>query len=251
MCTVTVIRVDDALRVACNRDERRSRPSAHPPFITRDGNVQVLAPLDPLGQGTWIAANSFGLVFALLNMNGGGSGPARSRGAIILALAASTTIDEAVAGCADLALDEFPPFRLLVIAAASVAELTSTAAGCAVRMHAAARPLLFASSSLGDVLVDGPRRQLFEQMMAQGETAARQDAFHAHRWRDRPDISVHMSRADACTVSTTVVEVTAREVRMTYRPAHGAAGPHVGLAIVRQDVPHAAAHRPGREHAAV
>jgi hypothetical protein len=87
--------------------------------------------------------------------------------------------------------------------------------------------------------------------MATGDPAAQQDAFHAHRWRDRPAVSVHMSRPDACTVSTTIVEVTTGEVRMTYQPAHEAEGTHVGIVIARQDLSNAVAHRPSCEHAAV
>jgi hypothetical protein len=40
--------------------------------------------------------------------------------------------------------------------------------------------------------------------------------FHCHRWADRPHLSVNMSRADACTVSRTVVSLGAGRVSMTY-----------------------------------
>jgi hypothetical protein len=260
MCTVTVVRTGRRLRVACNRDERRDRAMAHPPFITRAGGVQVLTPEDPQGRGTWIAANGAGLVFALLNVNAAASAavPARSRGRVIPSLADATTVQDVVQRVDGAPASDFAPFRLLVADAFHVAEfIRATQAGTVVtvRIHRVERPLLFTSSSLGDAIVEGPRRLLFEQMFpSSGDAigmAARQDAFHAHRWRDRPALSVHMSRPDACTVSTTIVEVTGRDVRMFYEPAHCDVGTPVGLVIERQHVGHASPHRIGCEHAAV
>ena len=46
---------------------------------------------------------------------------------------------------------------------------------------------------------------------------AAQDAFHEHQWPGREPVSVRMCRADACTVSHSVVELTASFVTMTYR----------------------------------
>jgi hypothetical protein len=271
MCTVTVLRAGDTVRVACNRDERRVRSQAHPPFITRIGTVHVLTPQDPQGGGTWIAANSYGLVFALLNRHVSvaiGSEAVRSRGLVIPALADSATLDEAAYRINDLQPREFAPFKLLVADLLDVSEFFAQDGEWRAHMHRLSQPLLFTSSSLGDELVDGPRRLLFEQMLGTpcastslragpstslraGDVKAQQDAFHAHRWRDRPAISVHMSRPDACTVSTTTVEVTARHVRMLYQPAHCDAGTPVGLVIDRQDVSDAAAPRARGQYAAV
>ena len=65
MCTVTLLPLGDHLRVMTNRDELHTRPSAHPPFITRAGAALALMPVDPQGGGTWIAGTSAGLVFAI------------------------------------------------------------------------------------------------------------------------------------------------------------------------------------------
>src|SRR5215510_2217521 len=95
MCTVTILRSRDMLRVACNRDEQRARPEAYAPFIATAGRMKALMPHDPKGRGTWIAANTAGLVFALLNRNGGARQPI-SRGVVIPALLGSASPDEAV-----------------------------------------------------------------------------------------------------------------------------------------------------------
>jgi len=77
------------------------------------------------------------------------------------------------------------------------------------------------SSGLGDTLVR-PRLELFDQeVLNPGVTPARQDAYHAHRWPDRPEISVAMERAAARTVSRTIVEVVPARVTMRYIPIGG------------------------------
>jgi hypothetical protein len=252
MCTVTVVHAGATWRLVCNRDERRTRAGAHPPFITRAGSLQLLAPQDPVGGGTWVAVNSAGLAFALLNGDGGAPAGRRSRGLVIHGVAASTTTADVADAFARLDLESFAPFRLLVADDRGIAEFVSDATDWDVRLHSTAAPRLFTSSSLGDALVEGPRRALFDQMFVAGaDLVARQDAFHGHRWRDRPAVSVHMSRPDACTVSTTMVEVTRREVRMSYEPAHDRIGTHVGLAISRHGGAHGPAHWSRSEHAAV
>jgi hypothetical protein len=60
---------------------------------------------------------------------------------------------------------------------------------------------------------------LFERTVVQGgngEFPDRQDRFHAHRWRDRLAVSVHMSRVDAWTVSRTIIEVGDAHITMAY-----------------------------------
>jgi hypothetical protein len=82
-------------------------------------------------------------------------------------------------------------------------------------------PLLFTSSSLGDDLVLAPRRALFARMV-EGQPSSRifgaQAAFHRHQWRNRPAVSVVMTRPDAATVSRTAIDIDARIVTMRYMP---------------------------------
>ena len=84
MCTVTIITVDSAaqcapdsgsaargkgIRLACNRDELRTRPAALPPIIRTFGNRKAIMPVDPISNGTWIAVNDAGIAATLLNVN--------------------------------------------------------------------------------------------------------------------------------------------------------------------------------------
>jgi hypothetical protein len=236
MCTVTVVRSGDLLRVACNRDELRARPEAYAPFITIAGDLKALMPQDPQGRGTWIGANASGVVFALLNKQGAAREPI-SRGVVIPALLGSESPEDALTALRAMPLEGFAPFRLLVVAPRTLIECAVEEGHLHVASHRLLQPLLFTSSSLGDALADGPRRLLFEQMFrTTWDLPAQQDAYHRHRWRDRPAVSVHMSRHDACTASTTTVEVTPTQVRMTYEPAHWLPGIPVGLLIDRVGV---------------
>jgi hypothetical protein len=252
MCTVTVVRVGDLLRVVSNRDEMRSRPPAHAPRIVRAGAQHALMPHDPQGGGTWIAVNSSGLVFVLLNLYdepaSGRSASSPSRGLIIPSLVDCESLSEIAKRVDVLGEPGFAPCRLIVADDRAQLEIAIRRDSIRATGDRRDRALMFASSDLGDVVVDGPRRILFEQMMT-GDLVTQQDAFHAHRWRDRPAVSVHMSRPYACTVSTTTVEVTRRAVRMVYQPAHCDAGTAVGLVLDRE--PHVSAAWSRREYAAV
>jgi hypothetical protein len=122
--------------------------------------------------------------------------------------------------------DEFAPFRVLIVDARQ----TSVVSGDGRRTSVDAgptpsEPLLLTSSGLGDAVVERPRRALFAKTIDRDHpTRLQQDAFHAHQWAERPDLSVRMERPDALTVSRTVVELASGRVWMTYAPIDAAAG---------------------------
>ena len=69
MCTLTVSRDAERLRVTMNRDEARSRAEEHPPTRTAEGgSPPILCPRDGQRGGTWIGVNGAGLVGCLLNL---------------------------------------------------------------------------------------------------------------------------------------------------------------------------------------
>ena len=78
---------------------------------------------------------------------------------------------------------------------------------------------MFTASSLGDFVVDGPRRRLFDWLMVDpSAVASGQSLFHRHQWTDKRDISVVMERADAATVSRTTVDVGRTTITLEYEP---------------------------------
>ncbi len=227
MCTVTVLPLGAGFRLACNRDEQRSRPAALPPREANFGPRRALLPLDPSSGGTWVAANDAGLAAALLNVNRGplpGRPPRRSRGTVLAELLGSGAAGEALGRALRLPLAEFAPFRLVLVQGRALAELTWDGACARPLERALDRPELFTSSGLGDRVVEGPRRALFEAALLPNPTPAAQDDYHRHRWPGRPEWSVCMSRPDAVTVSLTVVTARPHSVELAYFP-EGPPGP--------------------------
>ena len=90
------------------------------------------------------------------------------------------------------------------------------------------RPVMLTSSSLGDDVVEAPRRRLFERLVVRNEGAwlRAQARFHAHQWPSRPEVSVRMERPDARTVSRSQIDVTSQASELCYDPL-GSAEPSV------------------------
>jgi hypothetical protein len=230
MCTVTVLPhallSSDAshdellLRVVCNRDELLTRAPALPPTLWAAGPRRAVMPIDPHSGGTWIAANDAGLVFVLLNAHDGTSASAGeiSRGTIIPTLVGCATVSRAVAQAQKIRTDRFAPFELLIIDRYRVVECRPDGDRMYHRRSNLRSAILRTSSGLGDAVVAGPRRTLFQSTVTGARNArAAQDHYHRHQWPGREAISVKMRRHDAATVSRTVVEVREGSVRLSYQ----------------------------------
>lgn len=208
--------------MACNRDEQRSRPPAEPPRARSFAGVRTVMPIDPISGGTWIGVNEHGLALTLLNRNDE-QYPARgerSRGEVIPLLIDASSIDEVERRLAELEGLQFGPFRLVAVDAEGQGVIWANrpAIGRDRIWKAHDLPVCFTSSSLGDALVDLPRLELFAEWFADeaSRTPAHQDAFHAHRWPEHPELSVNMSRDDAESVSSTAVEIEEHTATLTY-----------------------------------
>jgi hypothetical protein len=225
MCTVSVVPRIQGFRLVCNRDERTSRSGALTPQRQAAGFHGAVFPIDPEGGGTWIGLNDRGLALALLNRTGtprtaSFAPPSRSRGLIIPPLLAHDHLVDAIWAATALDLRVFRPFRLVAVHAGLVGVVTWDGRDATVEGAALTQPLLFTSSSLGDALVEGPRRRLFTRLVlgARDSWLDGQRRFHRHQWSDRPEISVQMARPGARTVSRTVIDVTAAAPSLAYEP---------------------------------
>lgn len=248
MCTATLLLLPAsenfstgtpaAFRLVTNRDELHDRNAAFPPQARRFGSRAALLPIDPTSDGTWVAVNDAGLAITLLNLNLGDAQPSpagrSSRGAVIPSLMHHATAADAAAQARQLDAASMMPFRLLIADGRESFVVRSDGGAVTVAdPQPAAQSAMLTSSGLGDDRVESPRRELFEA--SDFRTAADQDAFHRHRWPDRPHLSVAMHRDDARTVSRTVVEVTANAVAMTYTPIDfdGTEGEPVSVSLPR------------------
>ncbi len=226
MCTLTVIAITpEHQRLVFNRDEQRTRPTSHPPELRRTGPYTTIMPIDPASGGTWLAANDAGLVACLLNANPESSSPRglttprRSRGEIIPALMNSGSMSDAAHQASALNPRDYPPYRLVLMASGAFVviesdghHLTSTTA------RSFREPMLLTSSGLGDAVVEQPRRILFETMLAPHRASpSTQDDFHNHRWPERLQLSVLMSRAEARTVSQTTLDIVSDSITLRHR----------------------------------
>lgn len=239
MCTVTIVRASAApggpamTRIVSNRDEQRTRAAELPPRKIAIGVRSAAMPIDSGAGGTWIAATDAGLAFCLLNVNPS-PGAARgawvgrgSRGHIIPALADSADVREAAHRLGAMDAGSTAPFKLLIADEALLVVARSDGAKIVTSpARAIEGPVMHTSSGLGDELVQSPRRELFEACFATGrDVFDQQRAFHLHAWPDAGHLSVAMSRADARTVSRTVIDLHESRVRLSWTPLDDSLAP--------------------------
>ena len=228
MCTVTVVPHGRGIRLLCNRDERRTRPTAVPPQVHALGRRRALFPVDPQGGGTWVGVNDMGLMVALLNVHritGPSSRPPmQSRGLVVTEMLRCRSLLDAEAAAKSRDLTAFEPFRAVIVQDGHMGVVTH--AGSAPVLWSVlpvSRPRLFTSSSLGDEFVGPPRQRLFERMVMRSRSGwlRGQARFHDHQWSRRPEISVRMERDDALTVSRTAIDITDGVPQLLYEATDG------------------------------
>jgi len=219
MCTVSIVPAADGFRLMSNRDERRDRAVALHPRVERLGDRLALMPIDPVGGGSWVGVNDAGLVAAVLNrhIDAYASKALTTRGVLVRAALECSSVVAAVESVRTLGVDRFLPFRLILAQARHLAMVAGNGRELADAACSLTEPRMFTASSLGDVIVDGPRRRLFECLIeSMRDPLDGQRLFHRHQWTDKRDISVLMARDDAATVSRTIVDVNERGIALEY-----------------------------------
>ncbi|MEO0477342.1 MAG: NRDE family protein [Planctomycetota bacterium] len=226
MCTVTIVPIPGsagAFRMACSRDESHGRAPAQSPTRSDHDGVRALMPIDPSSGGTWVGVNEHGLALTLLNYNlpEPPTGRDRSRGDVIPVLLGAHRIHEVVQMIESIERERMMPFRVVGCDGESVLLWRSTEPVERVVVDPFdGEPAMWTSSGLGDHLVEGPRRELFDGWFSDEATSRldEQLTFHRHQWPGREHLSVCMHRDDARTVSYTTVDVGADRISMVYHP---------------------------------
>ncbi len=234
MCTVTAVRhpadasglAPQSLRIVINRDELRARPESLDPICRFTGDRRSIMPIDPVSGGTWIGCNDAGLAAVILNMAPGATPHSPragdlSRGLIIPALLNASSIAEATDFALALPAQKYPPFRLLL---ATIEHFTLLAARrdhvISIGSGPLMRPLMLASSGLGDDIVQPHRAELFARFLKPAAPYLGpfdQDRFHLTPYPEAPEIGVLMHRADARTVSITTLSLNASSASIVHR----------------------------------
>lgn len=220
MCTLSAItKACGALRVVMNRDESVARARAFAPKIIPLTRRLALMPRDAQAGGTWIGVNELGLIVALLNQHPPGAVPLdrpRSRGELVVRLLDCDDLDDAASAISGSGLRLYGRFRAVVFDSRAVLCIVSDGTTCVQEMHGLNdRPWFWTSSSLGDDIVTPYRAAKFMSLV-EVPSSERQDLLHADRGAGCPERGILMSRADARTVSITVIERGPTRSRMTY-----------------------------------
>lgn len=220
MCTVTWWRGAGTYELFFNRDERRTRPASLPPALQDGEGAPFLAPVDPEGGGTWIAANAHGLCLCLLNAYDiePPAPPAhpRTRGAIVCALAGAASAADAAAGVGELRLADFKPFHLLAVDPGEAHLCTWDGRALHRRYDAdALRPVTTSSVRTREALAH--RAQAWADAGGAAADAAALEALHTRLHDADPPLGLCMDRPDSRTVSLTHVQVDAERVSLSVR----------------------------------
>ena len=245
MCTLSILIIDQIRFFFMNRDEAHSRanallPRRQQPSMQLPNQLpqhQVLYPIDP-PNGTWIGCNSYGLAAALLNYNPTTKGAWQpsstsvSRGTIIPHLLASKTCGEAEGQLQALSLAAYAYFRLILTDKNCVDEWTWDGTNLhkvsmltnGARPHDTRHAFCWASSGLGDQLVQEHRYPIFDQHIAgplndlsRTELIEAQTNFHQNRQGNNGSLWVKMFRDDARSVSQTEITISETQAAMRYR----------------------------------
>jgi len=219
MCTVSWLVENNGYHLLFNRDEQRTRSLALLPKIHLQDGCEVIMPIDPDGQGSWIASNQFGLSVCLLNYYQGIAPPAPliSRGLLLKRLSSSRKPTELMGQLLALSLSSYAPFSLLVLGydATKVLEVSMWVwDGKTLKQTTPSSP--FTSSSVEFELVSSKRMALAGVMPLQ---PALSDLINYHQSHlpEKDFLSVCMHRSDAKSVSYSQISVSQHGVDFQYK----------------------------------
>jgi uncharacterized protein with NRDE domain len=222
MCTVSWLKQDAGYVVLFNRDERHSRLPALPPtFFTHDGTT-ICAPRDGDFGGTWIGLNEFGISVGLLNRyeddQTDSAAHYSTRGEIAIELLAASTLEEVQSRFQRLKVAAYRPFSLFAIAPGQpVFKADWNGRSLTLNPYAdQASPLV--SSSYDTTRACATRRATYQTLTHQGVTLDTLIRFHSSHFPESGPYSTCMHRADAQTVSFTIIMVGPDGAAIRYTP---------------------------------
>lgn len=219
MCTISWILSPGGYQVFFNRDEQRRRPLAlRPEIINHSSGIKSLMPIDPKGNGSWVAVNNVGITVALLNFYQGRlpKGRLYSRGQIVKKAAACRSADEVEALIGGLPMHKYAPFSLLAF------ERHKPQGPKLIRWDGRSKTVGLGESPLISSGFDfegvvAKRLEQYKRVAEKGLTTSSLHSFHSSHLPEKGAYSVCMHREDAETVSYTQVSV-ADTIDMTYCP---------------------------------
>jgi uncharacterized protein with NRDE domain len=182
MCTVSFVRVNDAVIITSNRDEHIQRENAVAPGYHQLQNKKILFPKDARAGGTWFAAADNGVIAVLLNgafKKHITQPPYRkSRGLILLQIIEA---DEPLVFFKTISLDNIEPFTVVLHQPGLLHELRWDGNDKHEKVLDFTGNYIWSSATLYSDEVIEHRKNLFQKFIhsAEGITAAAVHDFHA------------------------------------------------------------------------
>jgi hypothetical protein len=223
VCTATWLRSTSGYTLFFNRDESPTRAAAIPPETRTIEGVTVLAPIDGDFGGTWIGVNRGGATVALLNRYQDSTLPGVrgriSRGLLVKSLLPSPNITATLATLQRTDLRDYAPFTLLALEPGHDVAIADWNGSSLVVSYRAEPGVIRTSHGEAAAEVDRSRRALYDEFVrARGATFTSLLAYQSSHLPERGSQSVCMHRAQANTVSLTVVDVADDLITMLYTP---------------------------------
>ena len=255
MCTVTWQRREGGYLLLCNRDEKRSRkPAIGPRSFSQDG-VRFIAPRDGDFGGSWISTNQFGVSLCLLNAyperapagsETGDGAPYRSRGLLLFDLAACPSRNAIADGLALKYLPAYGPFTLLALEPGQPALVIDWNGKTLKADRNAGYRMPLTSSSVANAAAAAARTHDFFHRGAYTRNAdfAALLGFHASHNPAKGAHSACMHRADAETVSLSMISVGPGATHFWYHPAPPCQDATLESATLARDTTPSRTHQP-------
>jgi hypothetical protein len=216
MCSVSWCIDDSGYQIFFNRDEQKTRAPALAPQSFFQQETHVLMPIDPVGQGSWISLNEYGLSLCLLNNYQGTKpeGELISRGQLLKRLSSEADLAQVEAHFGTLTLEQFAPFTLLAFELENSKVRSFEWNGKQACISNAVSPHFSSAVALDNV--SEYRQSVYEHEPMKNTEALLM--FHSQHHPEHSHMSVCMHRDDAQTVSFTRIQVSKDSMQMNYVP---------------------------------
>lgn len=221
MCSLNWRKFNDSIGLVFTRDESVLRAKALPPQRFSKAGVEYLMPIDPVGKGSWIATNNKGLTFCLLNdyqgMMKAMTDELVSRGALIQKLAECATLADAEDIINTWPYHQSQPFYLCVVSLNGQflwhfnGEKLLQREPLPEQLYSSGHPEVEKIKTLRSQFTYSKRMESVGDII---------DLHRAHEPIVNGDraYSFCMHRAEACSQSMTVIEISQKNIEIKYWP---------------------------------
>ncbi|MEP7236356.1 MAG: NRDE family protein [Ferruginibacter sp.] len=219
MCTVSFVRVNDAVIITSNRDEHIQRANAAAPAFHLSPHKKIIFPKDAKAGGTWFAASDIGVVAVLLNgavKKHIAKPPYRkSRGLILLEIIEA---DSPLIFFKEMDLDNIEPFTVILYQPGSLHELRWDGSNKYDQLLDDSGSYIWSSSTLYTDEVIGERKNLFDRFIKtqKNVTAELIHDFHGYDNGDAENGFVISRQTGMKTFSITQAEVKPGSIRFSH-----------------------------------